>query len=128
MGNNLFGANISKIIANALGNQVLSATLRKFTTATPTDAASAANPTVTSTDYACKGFIDSKNIENLPNTAVDSGMETIVLLGDTISNGTQKPETGDNIIIEGSTYVIGEDSIIDRDPDAATYTVRARRA
>jgi len=47
-------------------------------------------------------------------------MVRIILLGDTIDSGNTVPSQRDRVTIEGTTYEIG---VVDRDPDAATYTM-----
>lgn len=128
MGKNLFGANISGAIRNAFRGQLLTATLRKFTQTTRTTGAVDGGTNPKPTDYTCEGFIDSQARMDQNGAVVEDGVVTIVLIGDSISNGAVAPAIGDHVVIEGSTYALGEDSAIDRDPDAATYTLVVRRA
>jgi hypothetical protein len=121
MGNPLFGVDISGIIKGAIGPGVLDATLRKVVSGTPTPGALTGGTNPTTTDYPCKGFIDSQRVRFAKGSTVRAGRKVVVLIGDTISNGAVAPEPGDRIIIEGTTYVIPEGGTIDRDPAAATY-------
>lgn len=116
VGNKLFGVNISKLIKDSVGPGVLNATLTVVTPASRTagDLTDGTNPTTT--DYDCKGFIDSKEKRRSSGTLVEDGDEVIVLIGDTIG---AVPKVGDRITIEGKTYTIKQ---LDRDPAAATYT------
>jgi hypothetical protein len=122
MGNNLFGADISKLIKDNIGPGVLDATLVKLTPGTRTAGQLSGGTNPTSTSYACKGFIDSQNRKDIAGTLVEAGDVIIVLLGDTISSGAVAPDQSDKITIESATHVI---KAIDRDPDAATYTCLA---
>ena len=119
MGNPLFGVNISKLVADNIGPGVLDATLTVFTPGTRSEDPTAGRQP-TSTDHACKGFIDSKSRENSGGTLVKDGDVVIVLLGDTIDGGETAPRVNDQVLIEGDTYRI---SALDRDPAAATYTL-----
>tara|TARA_R110000803_G_scaffold20201_6_gene52239 strand:- start:3109 stop:3495 length:387 start_codon:yes stop_codon:yes gene_type:complete len=128
MGNNLFGANISGLIKKHIGPGVLDATLTSVTGGTRTGGSLTGGTNPTTTDYACKGFIDTQDLKDASGTLVRSGSKVVVLLGDTINTGNTAPKPGDLITIESTVYIIPEDGAIDRDPDAATYTceVRAR--
>lgn len=129
MGNPIAGVNLSGIIKKEIGGNVLKdsafdAVLTKFT-----PGARGANPTggtnPTSVQFNCKGMIDMQATRNLPGTLVENGQKVILLIGDTIDNGNpaSAPSSGDHILIEGTTYTLGENSSIDRDPAAATYTL-----
>ncbi len=124
MGNILFGVNISKLIKDNVGTGVLDATLTTSTqgTRTPGNLTGGRNPTTT--DYSCKGFIDSQEVRDRNGTLVNDGTKLIVLIGDTINGGATAPSTGDSISIEGDLYGI---EAIDRDPAAATYSCTVRK-
>jgi hypothetical protein len=128
MGNNLFGVGISKLIKDNIGPNVLNATLTKVTPGTRSASEPTQGTNPTTTDYACKGFIDTQKVRFKAGTLVEGGKKVAVLIGDTISNGTVTPAPGDFITIEGTKYQIPEDGMIDRDPDAATYTCEIRKA
>lgn len=124
MGNPLFGVNISGLIKQFVAPGVLDATLIKVAPTTRTTGALTAGTNPTSTNYPCRGFIDSQRVRFASGSLVKDGRKIIVLIGDTIDNGSGlAPEPGDRILIEGTTYVIPEGATIDRDPAAATYTV-----
>ncbi len=123
MGNPLFGVNISKIIADVVGPGVLAATLIKVTPGTRTAGQLTGGTNPTETSYSCRGFIDSKAKRNAKGSLTEDGTEKVVLIGDTISGGTVAPAVNDKVTIEGSTYYIEH---VDRDPAAATYTLKAR--
>lgn len=122
MGNKLFGVNISGIIKQVVGPGVLDAVLTKTTPGTRTVGALTAGTNPTTTDYPCRGFIDSQAVKFRSGTTVQNGRKVVVLIGDTIDGGAVAPEPGDRIMIEGTTYVIPEGGTIDRDPAGATYT------
>jgi hypothetical protein len=117
-----FGINLPKLIADNLGNAVLPATLRKITQGSRTGGNLTGGRNPTTTDYSCRGFIDSQKRESLNGTLVDDGTKIVVLLGDTIAGG-QVPSTSDRVLIEGTEYSI---ELIDRDPASATYTLTVR--
>jgi hypothetical protein len=121
MGNPLFGIDISGIIASVVGPGLLPATLRRVITGTPTPGALSGGTNPTTTDYPCRGMIDSQRRRFSKGTLVRDDRKLVLLIGDTISGGTIAPEPGDRIIIEGTTYVIPVDGTIDRDPAGATY-------
>lgn len=125
MGINLAGIDVSGIVKTELGDKVLTSTEHVATlhervagTRDPANLGGGTRPTYT--DHTCKGFIDSKNIDNLKGTAVEAGDILVVLLGDTIDSGNTAPTTADQVTIEGTRYTIKE---LDRDPAAATYTL-----
>lgn len=124
MGNNLFGVNISGIIARELGPAVLPATLIKQVTGTTrTTGQLSGGKTVTTSNHSCRGFIDDYTARQIDGTIVEIGDRRITLLGDTIEGGTIIPEVNDRITIEGNTYKVIR---INRDPDKATYECQSR--
>lgn len=123
MGNPLFGVNISGLIKEYVGTGVLDASLIKFTSATRTVGQLTGGTNPTSTTYACKGFIDTQAKTDITGTLVADDGVTIVLIGDTINGGATDVDSGDQIAIEGRTYIVG---VVDRDPAAATYTCQSK--
>ena len=120
MGNPMFGVNISGIIKDVVGPGVLAATLTKFSPTTRTLGQLTGGTNPTSASYACRGFIDRKDMKDRAGGGlVAGGNVTVVLIGDTINGGATAPDSGDHVTIEGSTYMI---DAMDRDPAAATYT------
>jgi len=123
MGNPLFGVDISGLIKQYVAPGVLAATLVRVIPGTRTPGSLSAGTNPTTTSYPCRGFIDSQRVRFADGTLVKNGRKIVVLIGDTIDNGSGvAPAPGDRIIIEGTTYVIPEGGTIDRDPAAATYT------
>lgn len=125
MGKNLFGQNISGKILAALGGSLLPATLHSITagTRTPGNLSGGTNPT--EVPHSCRGMIDSQSRESINGTLVQAGNIVILLLGDSIDGGNTPPAVTDAVTIEGTRYNI---LAIDRDPDAATYTLLAAQA
>lgn len=121
MGNNLFGANISGQIARALGPLLLPAVLIKVTPGTRgADPTTGTNPT--NTPYPCRGMVDTFDATEIVGQPVITGLHRkVLLLGDTIGGGAIEPAVNDQVTIEGKTYSV--DSIAERDPDRATYTL-----
>ena len=125
MGNKLFGINISKLIKDNIGPGVLDATLTVVTPGTRTPGSLTGGTNPTEVPYACKGFIDSKELRNRAGQLISDGTEKILLIGDTINGGATAPTVNDRITIESTIYlVVGP---VDRDPAAATYTCVVRK-
>jgi len=120
----LFGIDIAGIIADNIGPGVLAATLTKLTPTTRTAGQLTGGTNPSSTNYSCRGFIDKKDRRNRDGEMIHGGIETILLIGKTISNGTVSPEVGDRVTIESVLYVI---EALDRDPAGATFTLDCRR-
>ena len=123
MGNPLFGVNISGLIKEYVGTGVLDASLIKFTSGTRTVGQLTGGTNPTFTTYACKGFIDTQAKTDITGTLVADDGVTIVLIGDTINGGATDVDSGDQITIEGRTYIVG---VVDRDPASATYTCQSK--
>lgn len=122
MGNKLFGVDISGLVRKHVAPGVLDATLVKVAPGTRTPGALTGGTNPTPTSYPCRGFIDKQRVAFTNGSTVKDGNKVVVLIGDTIDNGSGvAPAPGDRIIIEGTTYVIPEGGTIDRDPAAATY-------
>ena len=118
-GNNLFGADIAGKVFAALNGQVLTATLTKVVAGTRTSGSLSAGTQPVETPYAAQGFIDSKNRKDIGGTLVEAGNVIVVLIGNSIAS-SQVPELGDKVTIESNAYWI---KALDRDPDAAAYTL-----
>jgi hypothetical protein len=126
MGNKLFGVDIAKLIKQHVAPGLLDATLHSKSQGSRTPGDLLAGPTVTTTPYVCKGFIDTQKVRFSDGTVVRAGSKVVVLIGDTINNGDTAPQPGDEITIEGTKYIIPEDGKIDRDPAAAQYECEVR--
>lgn len=118
-----FGVDIAKTIKDNLGPSLLDATLTKVVNTGVNAADPTGAPLTSSTDYSCKGFIDSQERRAFDGTLIQDGTRVVVLLGDTISGGTVEPTTADKVTIESTVFSIEQ---VDRDPDAATWTLTVR--
>lgn len=120
-----YGIDIAKLINQHISPAVLPATLTKVTPGTRTAGQLTGGTNPTTTSYACRGFIDSKNRHDRDGELIDNGTETILLIGDSISGGTVAPTVGDRVTIEGTLYVI---QTVGRDPAGATYSLQCTAA
>lgn len=121
MGNPLFGVDIAKIVHDNMSAGLLVATLTKVAPTTRTVGQLAGGRNPSTTDYACRGFIDKKDRRNQDGQLVHDGSVTILLIGNSISGGSVSPDIGDRVTIEGATYTI---EALDRDPAGATFTLQ----
>lgn len=124
MGNNLFGANISGVIAKAIGPGILPASLIKVVAGTR-DPSNLSGPSLNSstTSHAARGFIDDYSAFLIDGTRIKTGDRRVMLLGDTIADN-KIPVQSDRVVIEGVSWLVIK---VDRDPDAATYTLQVRQ-
>jgi len=136
MGNNLFGANISGVIANALGSggpaPLLGLTLTQFTER-PNPARALGKPLKTPTPYTSSGIEDQFSKRERERPEIQSNDVKILVLGDPLGNDADGnpvvPQEGDTIVFtDGVTAgkVYNVQDLLERDPDAATYLVHAR--
>lgn len=118
---NLFGVDIAGVIAQAMGNGLLPATLIKTTAGERSsgEVTAGTNPSTSST--SCRGFIEDYKDYQLTSSLIKTGDKKITLLGGTLAGVVPKP--GDKITIESSTYNIIK---VMRDPAAATYECQSR--
>lgn len=123
MGIKLHGVDVAGIIGKEIGQLTLTdpqhnCTLVKVTPGTRTgNLTGGTNPTTS--NHACKGFIDRQAKVNRPGSLVRDGSVVIVLIGETIAGGAV-PTTSDRVVAEGTTYAING---VDRDPCEAVYTL-----
>lgn len=117
MGNKLFGVDISGLVNKHIGPGVNSATLTKVTVGTRTSGSLTAGTNPTTTDHACKGFLDQLRRKHIENTLVEDSDQLINLIGDSISGG-RVPTPGDRITIRGTVYNV---IVVDVDPADALY-------
>ena len=122
-GNNLFGVDIAGLINQHVSVGVLDLTLRRFTNQPRGDILDA--PISVPTNYSGKGFIEmfANDLDSVNGNQIQEGDRQIILIGNSIEGGAI-PKRHDEVDIEGDTYKVL--SLIDRDPDKATYTVHAR--
>jgi hypothetical protein len=121
----LFGLDIAGIVNDALeeAGGVLSGVLIKVAPGSRTSGSLTSGTNPTETPHSFKGFYDNRQLSRLPETRVQQGDRAVLLLGASISGGVE-PEPGDKITMEGETTSV--QSIIERDPAAATYIVQTR--
>lgn len=102
---------------------VKAATLIKVTpgTRTPGSLSSGTNPTETS--YQCSGFVESYSTFAIANSLAGASDRKISLFAATIPGGVV-PDSGDKIIIDGTTYRVQD--ITGRDPAGALFECRCR--
>lgn len=127
MANNLFGADIRGNIARAIGPNVLPAILKKIKRV-PNPNKLTGPPLEDIKTFQCRGFVEmfSERAQSRENVLEDD--RRVILIGGTLPDGIF-PEQGDTILIEDvdraqRPFIVM--SLIDRDPDAATYTVHVR--
>ncbi|MHA1859155.1 MAG: hypothetical protein ACTSUU_06890 [Candidatus Thorarchaeota archaeon] len=115
---NIFGANIDREIANALGPLVFSLTLTKSEPSTRTDVTD--GRTNVETSYIGRGFIDDYRDSRIDGTIILTGDRVVTILGASISI---VPEPEDTVNIEGQNWKIIK---VARDPAGATYECQVR--
>lgn len=123
MGNNLFGADIAGQIAAGLGHHLLGFQLLKTVEGTRSSADIAAGKQPSTKSFSCRGILESFSARQIDGTIVKSGDRKIMILGGTLPNGIV-PSVQDKVLAEGSTYTIT--ALVERDPDAASYTLAGR--
>ena len=122
MGNKLFGVDIAGIINANIGPGVNDAILIKVSPGTRTPGSLTGGTNPTTTNHACKGFLDSLRKKHMEASLTQEGDILINLVGDSIAGG-QVPQPGDRITIRGATYNVVS---VDVDPADALYECVAR--
>ena len=125
MGNKLFanyGVDIAKAIDQFVAPGLIPALLIKIAPGTRTAGQLTGGTNPTQTSYACRGMIDTQGLRNQEGVLILDGTKKLLLGGDSIAD-SQIPEVGDRVTIESATYRI---EAVDRDPDAATYSLVVR--
>lgn len=117
----LFGVNISGIIADEIGPGVFDAVLIQTIEGARTSSTS--GRTVTENPIAGRGFVDMFDTKDIDGQNVKSEDVKVVLIADTFP-GLPIPKTGDKVSILGNVY-----RILDRvtDPASATHTCHSRK-
>lgn len=119
----LFGVDIAGAIGDALGPELLSATLHKTSAGSRTPGSLTGGNNPTETGYAAKGVVDDYSDREVDGTNIRVGDRRVLLLASTIASA-QVPDQGDAITIEGTRYeVVGP---VKRDPAAAMYLCQVR--
>ncbi|MGE0749338.1 MAG: hypothetical protein AB7K64_02010 [Variibacter sp.] len=74
----------------------------------------------TSTDYACKGFLDSYSVLERAGSLIEAGDAKIVIVATTLSI---EPAPGDSVTVRGKSYAIVN---VSADPAVALYELQGR--
>jgi hypothetical protein len=117
----LFGIDIAKEVNDALGKEILPAVLHVRTFGARL-APPATGQAITTTTYACKGFIEDFDLRLMKGTLVEEGDRKAVILGGSLPDGIV-PRTKDQVTIEGHQYNVIH---VGRDPAGAVYTMVVR--
>lgn len=124
MGNKLFGKDIAGVINAKLGPLLLPLTFVKVVSGARDPANPSAEAPKSQTSYPCRGILDSYRDSQYDETIIKRGDRKALILGDSLPTGII-PQPSDKVVAEGRVYnVVG----VDRDPDAATYTLQVRGA
>lgn len=115
---------LGKLLAKHLGKHVKPATLIKVSNTTRTAGAVSGGLNPSETGYRARGWLEAYDEKLVDGTTVLQGDVKISLLAATIASA-QRPQTGDKITIEGTTYRVI--AVPGRDPDAAVYKAQARK-
>ena len=127
MGNTLFGLDISKLIGDALGGELLSGAWQKQTPGTRTADNLTGGTNPSSTNYTFKGIVEKFEHHQVDGTLVRQHDLRILILENTISPATtDDPKPSDRITIEGRKFVVADLGVIERDPAEATFIVHVR--
>lgn len=117
----LFGVDISKELAKAMGPGLLPAKLIKTTSTTP-DPLVLTEGSTKEQSYSCRGVVIDYTEHQIDNFIIKRGDRMVLLLGGTLPTNVV-PTVNYKIEIEGARYVIVH---VSRDPAAASYTCQVR--
>ncbi len=126
MGNALFGIDIAGFVADAIGPQLLDATLIVYTSGARDPQNLTAGPQRSANQYTCKGFWEDYSsflVTTRPENGIEASDRKAVLIGDTIPAGVELKE-GDQIEIEG--FALSFLRWESRDPAGAVYVAHCR--
>lgn len=110
---------IRRTIGKALKSTFYAAKITRTTSVPGENPWDPPSETIT-TDYPCRGFVDSYSDFYLANSLINSGDVKVVILTDSLAI---TPALSDTVTIRGKTYSIIN---ISPDPALATYTIQAR--
>jgi hypothetical protein len=121
----LFGIDMAGVINEAMGADLLPATLTRPVPGTRASGSLSGGETVgaTSAAYPCRGFCEDYTAREIDGTHVRIGDRKILLLGGSLPDAID-PQPGDTIAIEGTSWRVQR---VERDPAAATFTCQGRR-
>lgn len=122
---NLFGADICGAIFDAMGSDMLPATLTRVAEGTRNPAVLTGGQTVgeAETAYSCKGFVDTYTAREIDGTNVRANDRKVILLGGSLPDDVD-PRAGDRVTIESGDWKVIR---VERDPAGATFTCQARQ-
>lgn len=120
----LFGVDVSGLIAEHVGPGVFDATLIKITRGARVSGKLTQGVPKTRTSSSGKGFVETYDDRFIDGTLIKSSDRKITLIADTFPSGIV-PNLKDEITIQGLTYTIVGD--IKSDPANATYECQSRR-
>jgi hypothetical protein len=122
----LFGIDMAGVINEAMGADLLPATLTRPVPGTRAGGSLSGGETVgaTSTAYPCRGYCENYRTREIDGTLVRVGDRKIMLLGGSLPDAID-PQPGDLIAIEGATWRVVNG--VERDPAAATFICQGRR-
>ena len=121
----LFGIDIAGIVNQSIAQAggVLDATLIKVDKGSRTSGSITAGRQESQRPFACKGFIDDRELTRRESTLVQKTGRIVSLLGASLPEGIE-PDTDDQVTIEGQTYEV---LALKRDPAAAVYELLVER-
>lgn len=118
----LFGVDIQKTIAKAMGPGLPKITLVVVTPGTRTASALIGGTNPTKTEYTCRGVIVDYKATQIDGTIIQRGDKQVLILAGTLPAGV-KPKPGDQIKSELQVLNVVD---VARDPAEATYTCQSR--
>ena len=121
----LFGVDISGLVAEHVGPGVFPAVLIVSTTGTRVAGSLTQGTASTETSYSGRGFVDTYSNSSIDGTLIQRNDRKIVLIADTFPAGTPAPKKSDKITIQSNTWnVVGN---VGSDPANAIYECQSRR-
>lgn len=123
MGNNLFGANISGLVAAALGPGLLEIKFTKVYAGERHEDELTSGLHPSEETFDCRGIRQSISTvvrdSSHEGTQIPKNRQIVLILGDTLNGGNTVPEVGDRIFMENTNLVIDD---VNFDADRAAYT------
>ena len=121
----LFGLDIAKLVSDniAAAGDVRDCTLTKTTPGTRTGGSLTAGTNPTTSTYACKGFVSTKQVRRKGTIVPESQAMVVSLLGATVSSGSVDPEVNDVATIDDVNWTLNR--LVKADPAGALYEFEA---
>jgi hypothetical protein len=123
MGNVIFGVDIARIVAAAIGPGVLEATITNYQPGARNPANISAGIPKVAVVHECRGFWEDYEPTDIDGRLILVNDRKAVLIGDTIPEGAI-PGPGSAIMIEGQTLFVHR--LESRDPAAAAFVFQCR--